>query len=77
MTRKTPIKSATRKIHTNVIGDGNKLKAVKKHKVNMSKDIGCGSQKNTEKDLKFLGKGTNRIDRYRVPADLIYSLFLD
>lgn len=49
----------------------------KKHRVNLSKDIGCGSQKNTEKDLKFLNKGTNRIDRYRVPADLIYSLFLD
>jgi site-specific DNA-cytosine methylase len=49
----------------------------KKHRVNMSKDIGCGSQKNQPKDLKFLGKGTNRIDRYRVPSDLIYSLFLD
>jgi len=49
----------------------------KKHKVNLSVDIGCGSQKNQPKDLKFLGKGTNRIDRYRVPSDLIYSLFLD
>lgn len=73
---KTPIKSATRKIHTNVIGDGNKLKALKKHKVDVSL-IGCGSQHNQSKDLKFLGKGTNRIDRYRIPEDLIYSLFLD
>lgn len=47
-----------------------------KHKVLLDK-VGCGSQKNQPKDLKFLGKGTNRIDRYRVPADLIYSLFLD
>ncbi len=37
---------------------------------------GCGSQHNQPKDLKHLGKGTNRIDRYRVPPDLIYSLFL-
>jgi len=50
---------------------------LRKHRVNLSRDIGCGSQKNQPKDLKFLGKGTNRIDRYRVPADLIYSLFLD
>ena len=50
---------------------------LRKHKVNLSVDIGCGSQKNQPKDLKFLGKGTNRIDRYRVPSDLIYSLFLD
>lgn len=49
----------------------------KKHRVNLSKDVGSGSQKNTEKDLKFLGLGTNRIDRYRVPPDLIFSLFLD
>lgn len=73
---KTPIKSATRKIHTNVIGDGNKLKAVRKHKVLLDK-VGCGSQLNQPKDLKYLGKGTNRIDRYRIPEDLIYNLFLD
>ncbi len=48
----------------------------RKHKVLLDK-VGCGSQKNQPKDLKYLGKGTNRIDRYRVPADLIYSLFLD
>jgi len=47
-----------------------------RHKIQIS-DVGCGSQKNQPKDLKYLGKGTNRIDRYRVPADLIYSLFLD
>jgi len=48
----------------------------KKHKVSVAL-IGCGSQHNQPKDLKFLGKGTNRIDRYRIPSDLIYSLFLD
>ena len=48
-----------------------------KHKIDVSVNIGCGSQKNEKKDLKYLGKGTNRIDRYRVPEDLIFSLFLD
>ena len=48
----------------------------KKHRVNVSK-VGCGQQHNTEKDLKFLGRGTNRIDRYRIPEDLIFSLFMD
>ena len=47
----------------------------KKHKADVSKNIGCGSQKNQPKDLKFLGKGTNRIDRYRVPEQLIMDLF--
>ena len=50
-------------------------KGVKKHRVNLSTDVGCGSQHNQPKDLKYLGKGTNRIDRYRVPEDLIFSLF--
>ena len=31
---------------------------------------------NQEKDLKFLGKGTNRIDRYRIPPELIRELFV-
>ena len=73
---KTPIKASTRKLHTNVIGDNNKNKAVRKHKKLLDK-VGCGSQLNQPKDLKYLGKGTNRIDRYRIPEDLIYSLFLE
>tara|TARA_R100000808_G_C2124167_1_gene134755 strand:+ start:247 stop:1074 length:828 start_codon:yes stop_codon:yes gene_type:complete len=48
-----------------------------KHKIDVCANIGGGSQKNEKKDLKYLGKGTNRIDRYRVPEDLIFSLFLD
>jgi hypothetical protein len=47
-----------------------------RHKKLLDK-VGCGSQLNQPKDLKYLGKGTNRIDRYRIPEDLIYSLFLD
>ena len=72
--------------HNKVLGNGyemidgkkvlcNTKELRKKHRVNLSKDVGCGSQKNQPKDLKYLGKGTNRIDRYRVPEDLIFSLF--
>lgn len=65
----------------NIIVDG-KIKKINtkkdrlKHKVSLDK-VGSGSQLNQNKDMKYLGKGTNRIDRYRIPPDLIYSLFLD
>jgi len=45
-----------------------------KHRLDCS-SIGGGSTFNEKKDLKHLGKGTNRIDRYRIPEDLIKSLF--
>ena len=48
----------------------------RKHKKAVDK-IGCGFQLNQPKDLKYLGNGTNRIDRYRIPEDLIFSLFLE
>tara|TARA_R110000787_G_scaffold217412_1_gene326261 strand:+ start:222 stop:923 length:702 start_codon:yes stop_codon:yes gene_type:complete len=49
----------------------------RKHKKDLGTSAapGGGSQKNEEKDLKHLGKGTNRIDKYRIPEDLIFSLF--
>lgn len=88
---KTPIKATTRKIHTNPIGDTNKLKAIKKHihKVNLgnadnhlrkkhiktTSDFG-GETTISKKDMEKIGKGTNRIDRYRIPPDLIKSIFL-
>ncbi len=73
--------------HKKVLGNGYELvdgKKVlcntkelrKKHRVLLDK-VGCGSQVNQPKDLESLGKGTNRIDRYRIPEDLIYSLFMD
>ena len=81
----TPIKSATRTLHTNPIGDMNKCKAVKeytKHKLNVSKDVHTvGEKKDKYKHSadvsKDFGGGTNRLDRYRVPEDLIFSLFLE
>ena len=71
------IEDGKRHLHKTNCGNTEKIKAVRKHRIDMSKDIGCGNQLNQPKDLKFLGKGTNRIDRYRIPEDLIYSLFLD
>lgn len=67
------IKIDNHKIHNINLGRADdKLR----HKKLLDK-VGCGSQLNQPKDLKYLGKGTNRIDRYRIPADLIYSLFLE
>ena len=73
--------------HKKVLGNGyeiidgkkvlcNTKELRKKHKILLDK-VGCGSQLNQPKDLKYLGNGTNRIDRYRIPEDLIFSLFLD
>ena len=75
-----PLKCDKRKLHVNNCGKSEQLKfigklqAVRKHKKSLS-DVGCGFQLNQPKDLKFLGKGTNRIDRYRIPEELIFSLF--
>ena len=46
----------------------------KKHKLNVSKDVHTvGEQKEKGK----LNNETNQLDRYRIPEDLIFSLFLD
>ena len=76
---KTPIKSATRTLHTNPISDMNKCKSIRKHILNVAKDVHTvGETKGKhQKDVsKDFGSGTNRLDRYRVPEELIYSLFL-
>ncbi len=44
-----------------------------KHKLNVSKDVHTIGEK--KKQVK--GGGTNRLDRYRIPEDLIFSLFCD
>ncbi len=53
-----------------------------KHKLNVSKDVHTvGEKKDKYKQSadvsKDVGGGTNRLDRYRVPEDLIFSLFMD
>tara|TARA_R110000823_G_scaffold297603_2_gene417801 strand:- start:37 stop:834 length:798 start_codon:yes stop_codon:yes gene_type:complete len=60
-----------------------------KHKLNVSKDvhtvgqrkhkmgIGLGKKQLDAGQVMVKGGGTNRLDRYRIPEDLIFSLFLD
>ena len=45
----------------------------RKHKMGIG--IGADSIAKGQKMVK--GGGTNRLDRYRVPEDLIYSLFME
>ena len=71
--------------HKKVLGNGYELIDGKKticntkelrlkHKINVSKEVHTIGEKKGKKDF---GSGTNRLDRYRIPEDLIYSLFLD
>ena len=71
--------------------DTEKLQAVRKHKLNVSidvhtvgekkrrhkKGIGLGKKQTDAGQVNVKGGGSNRLDRYRIPPDLIYSLFLD
>ncbi len=53
---------------------------VKKHRLNVSKDVHNVGEKKTKHKLDVsitVGGGTNKLDRYRVPEDLIFSLFMD
>ena len=71
--------------HKQVLGNGyvmvngekvicNTKELRKKHKLNVSKDVHTvGEQKEKGK----LNNETNQLDRYRIPEDLIFSLFLD
>jgi len=54
--------------HHNKVADGGSDKRGLLHKTNLG---------NTERKQKTKGKGTTQQDRYRIPEDLIYSLFLD
>ena len=45
----------------------------KKHKMG----IGLGKKQTDAGQISVKGGGTNRLDRYRIPEDLIFSLFLD
>jgi site-specific DNA-cytosine methylase len=69
-------KSATRKLHKTNCGNHEKLQAIRKHMKSVS-DVHSESSKKHFKDVSDCGGGTNRLDRYRVPEKLIFSLFLD
>ena len=68
------IKAASRKLHQNNCGNTEKLQALRKHK----KVCDGGYDKRRHSNcVQNVGGGTNRLDRYRIPPDLIYSLFLE
>ena len=66
--------------HKNVLGNGYEMINGEKTLCNTKEKRDKRRQHkltdNQEKDLKFLGKGTNRIDRYRIPPELIRELFI-
>ena len=87
-----PLKCDTRKLHNNLLCKSETLRAIKKHKLNVSKDvhtvgenfgkkhkkgIGIGKKETDAGQVSVKGGGTNRLERYRIPEDLILSLFLD
>ena len=64
-----PLKCETRKLHTNILCKTETIKELKKlHKNNIG---------NTKQRQKTMGKGTTQKERYRIPEDLIFSLFLE
>ena len=49
----------------------------KKHNKRVSDVHSESTRKVHKSDVSDLGGGSNRLDRYRIPPDLIYSLFLE
>ena len=70
------IKGDTRNLHKTNCGNTEKLQALRKHthKLRVS-DV---HSETTKEDSSInYGSGTDILDRYRIPEDLIFSLFLD
>ena len=85
---KKPIKCDNRFVHINNLGCNERLKAIQTHATNLgghkyflggktNKHKQTLGGKNTINQKVVAGGGTNRLERYRIPPDLIYSLFLD
>jgi len=75
-----PFKSKTRTLHKSPLGNPSKCKSVKQHmihSINLGNADNHLRQKHSKDVSKDFGSGTNRLDRYRIPEDLIFSLFLD
>tara|TARA_R110000851_G_scaffold36450_3_gene95085 strand:- start:5 stop:733 length:729 start_codon:yes stop_codon:yes gene_type:complete len=62
-----------RHLHQTNCGNTEKIQAVRKH----LKSIGIGADAIAKGQKSVAGGGTNRLERYRIPEDLIFSLFLD
>ena len=67
------VKADTRNLHKNNCGNTEKLQALRRHQ----KGIGLGKKETDAGQVSVAGGGTNRLERYRIPEDLILSLFLD
>ncbi len=62
--------------HKKVLGNGYEIINGKKELCN-TKELRKKQKKHKTDSSKDIGGGTDRLDRYRIPADLIFSLFLD
>ena len=72
---KTPIKGKTRIMHSNPMGDSSKLKTLKKHKCISTHAHSKETLKSKhKKQVEDYGGGSNRLDRYRIPHELIRDL---
>lgn len=66
------------KKHLKTCDGGGDKRNIRKHKLNVSKDVHTvGEKKHLKQVNEDFGGGTNRLDRYRIPEDLIFSLFLE
>ena len=70
--------------HKEVLGNGYEMIEGKKVLCNTKelrklhkKGIGLGKKETDAGQVSVAGGGTNRLERYRIPEDLILSLFLD
>jgi len=70
------INNGERHLHRTNCGNTEKIQAVKKHLIHQ-KSIGIGKEQIKNGQVSVKGGGTNRLERYRIPEDLIFSLFLD
>ena len=70
-------KKPIRNLHAINCGNTEKLQAVRKHKKKVSDVHSANSKKHLKDVSKDFGSGTDRLDRYRIPPDLIYSLLLE
>ena len=63
----------SRHLHKTNCGNTEKIQAVRRH----IKSIGIGKDSIALGQKSVAGGGTNRLQRYRIPEDLIFSLLLD
>ncbi len=69
------IKADKRNLHKNNCGNTSLLKDLKKHKLNVANDVHNNKATKHKQDVSMtIGSGTNRLERYRIPEQLILDL---